>query len=76
MKTIFENEVVKVSRTDRDYDFIAVIENKTDKEVQITFFDDEIENIVVEPNDWVGLLANEADYLILDELKAERFDVI
>lgn len=31
MTTIFENDFIKVSTTDRDYDFIAVIENKTNQ---------------------------------------------
>lgn len=30
MITIFENNFIKVCTTDRDSDFIAVIENKTD----------------------------------------------
>lgn len=78
MKTVFENDVVKVSRTGRDYDFIAVIENKTGKEVQIIFDNDEMEsqNFFVSANDWVGLLANDEGYLSLEELEAERFTVV
>ena len=76
MKVIFENEVIKISKTDKNYDFIAVVENKTDKKAKIRFFDDEVENIIIEPNDWVGLLADEEGYLVLTELETERFDVI
>lgn len=77
MKTVFENDVIKVSRTERDYDFIAVVENKTDKEIQIVF-DNELEycNFSVDANDWVGLLANDDGYTSLEELEAERFTVV
>lgn len=77
MKTIFENDVIKVFRTDRDYDFIAIVENKTDKETQI-IFDDEFEfyNFSINANDWVGLLANDDGYTSLEELEAERFTVV
>lgn len=77
MKTVFENDVIKVSRTGRDYDFIAVVENKTNKEIQI-IFDNELEfcNFSVDSNDWVGLLANDDGYTSLEELEAERFTVV
>lgn len=76
MRTVFENDLIKISRTDKDYDFIAVVENKTDKNIQI-IFDDELEcyNFSVGANDWVGLLANEDSYLTLEELETERFTV-
>lgn len=60
--TIFENEFIKVSTTDKDYDFIAVIENKTNEQICI-YYDEPGYNdndpILIPPNDWVGLLANE-----------------
>ena len=78
MKTVFENDVIKVSRTRRDYDFIAVVENKTNKEVKIIFDDDEMEyqNFSIGANDWVGLLANDEGYSSLKELEAERFIIV
>lgn len=61
--TIFENEFIKVSTTDKDYDFIAVIENKTNEQICIHYNEpccnDNYEPILIAPNDWVGLLANE-----------------
>ena len=63
MKTIFENELIRVESTGRDYDFIATIENKTDKKIRVHYKDmdllDTYDTIDVEPNDWVGLLADE-----------------
>lgn len=76
MKTIFENELIEVLDTNRDYDFIASLVNKTDKEVEIVFFDEEVENFTIKPNDWVGLLADEEGYLTIEKIKVERFDVI
>lgn len=77
MKTIFENELIKVSKTRSDYDFIAVVENNTDKDIQI-IFDNELEfcNLSVDANDWVGILANKDGYTSLEELEAERFTVV
>lgn len=61
--TIFENEFIKVSTTDKDYDFIAVIENKTNEQICIHYdepgYNDNYDPILIAPNDWVGLFANE-----------------
>ena len=76
MKTVFENEVIKVSRTGRDYDFIAVVENKTDKKVKIIFNHDEVEDVSIGASDWVGLLANYDGYTSLEELEVGRFIVV
>ena len=61
--TIFENEFIKVSTTGKDYDFIAVIENKTNEQICIHYdepsYNDNYDPILIAPNDWVGLFANE-----------------
>ena len=61
--TIFENDFIKVSTTGRDYDFIAIIDNKTDGQICIHYdkpgYNDNYDPILVAPNDWVGLLAND-----------------
>lgn len=77
MNKIFENDKIKVSETGRDYDFIAVIENKTDKEIKIVFDDDEMEiyNFLIEPNDWVGFLADDEGYEQFEEVKNGRFKI-
>lgn len=76
MKIVFENDVIKVSRTGRDYDFIAVVENKTDKKVKIIFNHDEVEDFSIDASDWVGLLANDDGYTSLEELEVGRFIVV
>ena len=63
MTTIFENDLIKVSATGRDYDFIAIIDNKTDGQICIHYDESSCNNnydpILVAPNDWIGLLADE-----------------
>ena len=63
--TIFENEFIKVSTTGKDYDFIAVIENKTNEQICVHYdepgYNDSYEPILIGSNDWVGLLNTEED---------------
>ena len=63
MTTIFENDLIKVSTTGRDYDFIAVIENKTNQKICVhydaPYYNDDYDPILIQPNDWIGLLADE-----------------
>lgn len=65
MTTIFENDFIKVSTTGHDYDFIAVIENKTNQKIYLHYdepgYNDNYDPILIEPNDWIGLLANDED---------------
>ena len=63
MTTIFENDFIKVSTTGHDYDFIAVVENKTDGQICVHYdkpgYNDNYDPILVAPNDWIGLLADD-----------------
>ena len=63
MTTIFENDLIKVSTTGHDYDFIAVVENKTNEQICIHYdepgYNDNYDPILVAPNDWIGLLADD-----------------
>ena len=54
MKKIYENELFKIMDTKQDYDFKYVIENKTDKKLNLYLngLDDYLE---LDENDWVGL---------------------
>lgn len=54
-KTVYENDYFVVKETGRNYDFGAVIENKTDKKITLDFYD--LESVTVEPSTWTGLLA-------------------
>ena len=67
METIFEDEDICITDLEKDYDFIALIQNKTEnKTLYVDFMSDDMvdcENtIIIEPNNWVGILANETGY--------------
>lgn len=76
MTTIFENDLIKVSTTGRDYDFIAIIDNKTDGQICIHYdkpgYNDNYDPILVAPNDWVGLLAGEEGYDWIEAIKSNQ----
>lgn len=76
MKTIFENDLLKISRTGRDYDFVGKIENKTNRTIRITFINEEIDSFSIKPDDWVGIFADDNGYSILEELAMGEFIVI
>lgn len=63
MTKILENDLIKVSTTGHDYDFIAVIENKTNEQICVHYdkpgYNDNYNPILIEQNDWVGLLADD-----------------
>lgn len=74
MKTTVKNECFEVKRTGRDYDFIATIENNTDLILAITPADFE-EPFYIEPNDWVGLLADDEGYYTLEALENGKYEI-
>ena len=61
--TIFENDFIKVDTAGQGSAFIAVIENKLDEQICIHYdkpgYNDNYDPILIAPNDWVGLFANE-----------------
>ncbi len=78
--TIFENDFIKVSTTDRDYDFIAVIENKTNQKICIHYdapgYNDKYDPILVQPNSWVGLLANDEDCDWIETIRHNQIYIV
>lgn len=77
MKTIFENETIKISETGRNYDFIAIIENKTNNKIDIEYQNGYIESIItIYSNSWIGVLADEDGYIILDSLRNNNFKIL
>ena len=63
MEKIFENDLIKVSTTGKDYGFIAIVDNKTDGQICIHYdepsYNDNYDPILIAPNDWFGLLSGE-----------------
>lgn len=79
MKTIFENEFIRVESTGQNYDFIATIENKTDKNIRIRYkpmdFTVIYDTIDIEPNDWIGLLADKEGYDLVRTFELGQVEV-
>ena len=73
MTTIFENDLIKVSTTGHDYDFIAVVENKTDKQICVHYdepgYNDNYDPVLIHPNSWVGIEANDEGYDWIEAIK-------
>ena len=63
MTTIFDNDLIKPNVTGRDHGLIPIIDNKTDGQICIHYDEpscnDNYDPILVAPNDWFGLLADE-----------------
>ena len=65
MTTIFENDFIKVDMTGKNSASIAIatIENKTDGQICVHYnepcYNDNYDPILIAPNEWIGLLANE-----------------
>ena len=78
--TIFENDFVKINTTDRDYDFVAVIENKTNEQICVHYdkpgYNDNYDPILIAPNDWIGLLANEEGRDWVEAIKNNQIYIV
>lgn len=77
--TIFENDFIKVSTTEHDPDFIAVIENKTDKKICVYYdkpgFNDIYDPTLIQPNSWVGIEANDEGYYWMEAIENNQIYV-
>ena len=72
MKTLFENEYICVSATGHYFDIIAIVKNKTNETMTITFNDNK-EFLDIKPNDYIGILADDSGYSMLEKLKNNEF---
>lgn len=86
MTTLYENNDFIMKSTGKDYDFIAVIENKTDQDLRFhqmeshdsyipkSCYDFQFDDFEVPANDWIGLLADDDGYLIVEAIENGFFD--
>ena len=76
-KIIFEDNGVKIIDTEQNYDFIATIINKTDHDMYIDFTDEFMEfnddTIIIEKNNWIGILADRKGREQLDKLYSGQY---
>lgn len=72
MKEIFKNEQIEITTTGHDFDFIAIVENLTNKHITIDFFDTET-SLDIDAGDYIGILADDEGYFILEQFKTLNF---
>ena len=75
MEALIKNDNFEVSITGRNYDFIAIIENNSDEKLKIVFDNDEDYYLEIKPNDWLGLLADDEGYSMLNCFKYNNYEV-
>ena len=75
MEVIFENESIKISKIKKDSDILAVVENKTIKEIRICFKDKdkELKNFIVRRNDWTVVFADYTGRKMLKAFESGKF---
>lgn len=72
-REIFEDENILITYTGFDYDFIGVVENKTEEDIVIELEGDE--PFTVPAGDWIGILADSEGYTTMSKLRAVFQDV-
>lgn len=79
-KIIFENDLIRVSKTGHDYDFIVTVKNKSDREICIHYnepnFSDNYDPIILKPEEWIGLLANDEGYDWMTAFEKGKFRIM
>lgn len=72
MKKIFENDLIIISDTQRNYDFKYVIENKKNYKINLSLnkLDDYLE---IDKNNWLGLFNEDYSKSIVDSLINEDY---
>lgn len=71
MKEVYKDDYITVSETGHDYDFIAIIENNSNELVRFEQYGEDYFDI--EPNDYIGLLADRQGRRILQAMKEKIF---
>ena len=74
-KIIFENDILLIKETGRNFDFIATIENKSKNRIEIIFDNEELDRIEIEPEEWTGILTDTEGALQTVELIEGHFNI-
>lgn len=77
MQIITENELIRVVDNEQDYDFIGYVTNKSDKDIVIVFDNNEYEDYptIIEANNWMGFLADEAGCNAFEMIKNGEYTI-
>lgn len=71
-KVIYENNLIKVTDTEQDYDYRVLFENKTDRPITV-IGSDEVENVEIPAYNWIGLLYGEQALEWIKIIEAKDF---
>ena len=71
MKEIFRDEYITLTSTERDFDFIAIIENNSEELIRFETNGEDL--FCIEPKKHIGLLANEEERAIFENLKQRNY---
>lgn len=75
MKTIFEDEDICITDLEKDFDFIALIQNKSNKDLCIDFMEDDTDTLQIKSQNWLGILADNNGYNQLDKLYKGQYHI-
>lgn len=77
LKLVYEDDEIIVMKTKRNYDFIAVIENKTTDDITIAPDESDVdlmfEKFTIFGCDWVGILADAEGINTLKAIEEGKF---
>lgn len=71
-KVIYENNFIKVTDTEQDFDYRVLFENKTDRPITV-IGSDEVENVEIPAYNWIGLLYGEQALEWIKIIEAKDF---
>ena len=71
-KVIYENNFIKVTDTEQDYDYRVLFENKTDRPITVIGLG-EVENVEIPAYNWIGLLYGEQALEWIKIIEAKDF---
>lgn len=71
---IYVDEAVTISSTNTDYDFIGFVENNSNDDIKVAFFNG-TPAFLVPAGDWVGILADDEGYAQMELLEKKQFEL-
>ena len=71
MKELLRDEYITITSTEHDFDIIAIIENNSEELIRFETNGEDL--FCIEPKNYIGLLANNEDRAILENLKQRNY---
>lgn len=74
--TILRDDYLQIKTTGHDYDFVASVQNKTDRPIHLIFDEEvgvDVDELEIDSLNWFGILANDNGYRMLEALVNNKF---